>query len=187
MYAVIETGGKQYKVALGEKIKVEKLSVAEGETVNFDRVLMVGEGDSAEVGTPTLDVPVSATVVAHGKAKKIRVFKMKRRKGYRLTQGHRQQYTEVEITQIGGEKVAASEKSATIESKPVAKSDGDNLTDINGIGPVIEEKLHALGVTTFQQIADFTDEDIERVNEQLNFKGRIEREQWVEQAKKLIS
>lgn len=101
MYAVIETGGKQYRVAVGDKVKVEKLAAAEGESVDLDRVLMIQDGGSVQVGKPTLDNKVTAKVVAHGRGDKIRIFKMKRRKHYRKQAGHRQDYTELEITNIG--------------------------------------------------------------------------------------
>lgn len=103
MYAVIETGGKQYRVAVGDNLKVEKLDVGEGEAVELDRVLLLSDNGEVTVGNPTLeDTTVSARVVSHGRGEKIRVFKMKRRKGYRRTQGHRQAFTELEITAIGG-------------------------------------------------------------------------------------
>lgn len=84
MYAVVETGGKQYKVAIGDKLKVEKLVADEGASVDLGRVLMVADGDNVSVGTPSLDTTVTATVLSHGRAKKIRVFKMKRRKNFRF-------------------------------------------------------------------------------------------------------
>ena len=147
-----------------------------------------------------VETPVTATVISHGKAGKIKVVKMKRRKNYRRTQGHRQLFTEIEITGIGGAKAPAKmsvkekpveAKTAVVESDVAAdnaaKSDsvGDNLTRINGIGPVIEKKLLALGITTFKQIAEFDQVRIDEVNEQLSFKGRVEREEWVQQAKEL--
>lgn len=102
MFAVVETGGKQYKVAVGDKVKVEKLSAESGESVSLDRVLMVADGDDVTVGKPTVEGrSVTATVLDQGKHDKVHVFKMKRRKGYRRNQGHRQQYTELEITSIG--------------------------------------------------------------------------------------
>jgi large subunit ribosomal protein L21 len=101
MYAVIETGGKQYRVAVGDKVKVEKLAAAEGESVDLDRVLMIQDGSNVQVGTPTLESKVSAKVVSQGRGDKIRIFKMKRRKHYRKQAGHRQDYTELEITGIG--------------------------------------------------------------------------------------
>ena len=103
MYAVIETGGKQYKVAVGDKLKVEKMPIAEGDSVNIDRVLMVCGEDGVTVGSPLVESPVKATVLSHGKLRKLKVFKMKRRKNYRRTRGHRQSYTEIEITGIGSD------------------------------------------------------------------------------------
>ena len=101
MYAEIVTGGKQYKVSEGETLFVEKLEVEEASSVTFDKVLMAGEGDDVKVGAPTLDgATVEAKVVKNGKAKKIYVFKMKRKKNERTKKGHRQPYTKVEITKI---------------------------------------------------------------------------------------
>lgn len=99
--AIIVTGGKQYRVAEGDVIFVEKLDVEAGETVKFDRVLAVIDEDKAVFGTPVVEnAVVSGNVVKNGKSKKIRVYKMKPKKGYRRTQGHRQPYTKVEITKI---------------------------------------------------------------------------------------
>ena len=101
MFAVMETGGKQYKVAEGDVLFIEKLDVAAGDTVKFDRVLAVIDGDSTKFGTPVVEgATVSANVVKNGRGKKIRVFKMKPKKGYRRTQGHRQPYTKVQIETI---------------------------------------------------------------------------------------
>ena len=100
-HAIIVTGGKQYRVAEGDVIFVEKLDVEAGETVKFDRVLAVIDEDKALFGTPVVEnAVVSGNVVKNGKSKKIRVYKMKPKKGYRRTQGHRQPYTKVEITKI---------------------------------------------------------------------------------------
>ena len=101
MYAIIETGGKQYKVSEGDTLFIEKLEAEEGSSVTFDKVLMAGEGDDVKVGAPALDgATVEAKVVKNGKAKKIYVFKMKRKKNERTKKGHRQPYTKVEITKI---------------------------------------------------------------------------------------
>jgi large subunit ribosomal protein L21 len=101
MYAVIVTGGKQYKVREGERLRVEKLPATAGETVEFDQVLMVSDGDAVKVGRPYLDGGrVSATVNAHGRGDKINVIKFKRRKNYLRRMGHRQSFTEVTITGI---------------------------------------------------------------------------------------
>lgn len=100
-HAIIVTGGKQYRVAEGDVIFIEKLDVEAGETVKFDRVLAVIDEDKAVFGTPVVEnAVVSGNVVKNGKSKKIRVYKMKPKKGYRRTQGHRQPYTKVEITKI---------------------------------------------------------------------------------------
>ena len=101
MYAVIKTGGKQYKVAPGDTLKIESLAADVGNTVSFDEVLMVADGEQVSVGSPKLDgACVKAEILSHGRDKKIRVFKMKRRKKYRRTQGHRQSFTHLRVTDI---------------------------------------------------------------------------------------
>lgn len=101
MYAIIETGGKQYKVSQGDVVFVEKLDAEENAEITFDKVLLAGEGDAVKVGTPTVEgATVSAKVLKNGKAKKVVVFKMKRKKNERKRKGHRQPYTKVEITAI---------------------------------------------------------------------------------------
>jgi large subunit ribosomal protein L21 len=103
MYAVIRSGGKQYKVAPGEKLKLELLPAEVGAKVTLDQVLMVGDGDNVRLGKPTIaGAAVQATVVAHGRGPKIEIFKMRRRKNYRRHQGHRQGFTEVQIDGIVG-------------------------------------------------------------------------------------
>ena len=101
MYAVIRTGGKQYKVTEGERIRVEKLDAEEGATVKLDEVLMVADGDQVTVGDPLVKgATVSAKVTAHGRGEKIRIVKFRRRKHYQKGAGHRQAYTELDITGI---------------------------------------------------------------------------------------
>lgn len=101
MYAVIETGGKQYKVSEGDVVFIEKLEAAEGETVTFDKVLVVADGENVTIGAPAVaGATVSAKVEKQGKAKKIYVFKMKRKKNYRRKKGHRQPFTKVTIEKI---------------------------------------------------------------------------------------
>ena len=101
MYAVIKTGGKQYRVATGEKIKIESIEADVGATIVLDQVLMVADGEAVKVGTPTVaGAKVSATVVSHGRGPKVRIFKMRRRKHYQKTQGHRQNYTEIRVDAI---------------------------------------------------------------------------------------
>ncbi len=203
MYAVVKTGGKQYRVAVGDKLKVESLKVEQGDKVTLDQVLMIGDGDKVEVGTPILDKTVEATVLGNGRGKKLRVVKFRRRQNSRTRNGHRQNYTELEITAIGGKaakkkaepkaaKKAEPKAEAKSADKPApkkvaAKSAADDLTRISGVGPVIVGKLEKMGITTFQQIADFSADDIARVDEELNFKGRIERDEWVKQAKEFLA
>ena len=198
MYAVIKTGGKQYRVAVGDKLKVESLPAEEGDNITLDNVLMIADGESIEVGTPTLDKTVEAKVLGNGRGKKLRIVKFRRRQNSRTRTGHRQNFTELEITKIGGKggakkaKAAEPKKEAKIESAPkkaAPKKDaaGDDLSKISGVGPVIVGKLEKLGITTFQQIADFTADDIARIDEELNFKGRIERDDWVAQAKQFLN
>ena len=101
MYAVIKTGGKQYRVVAGEKLKVEQIPADVGSEITLDQVLMVGEGESVQVGTPLVSgATVKATVVSHGRHAKIKIFKMRRRKHYQRHQGHRQNYTEIRIDTI---------------------------------------------------------------------------------------
>ena len=206
MYAVVKTGGKQYRVAVGDKLKVESLKNAqEGDNVTLDQVLMIGDGDNVEVGTPMLNKTVEATVLANGRGKKLRIVKFRRRQNSRTRTGHRQNFTELEITAIGGKaapkkaqpkKAEAPKKAdapkkakapkAPVTEKAVPSDAADDLKRISGVGPVIVGKLEAMGITTFQQIADFTPEEIARVDEELNFKGRIERDDWVNQAKEFL-
>lgn len=101
MYAIVRTGGKQYQVASGDQLRVEKLEGNVGDSVNLDDVLMISDGDDVKIGKPSLDgAKVVATITEQGKAKKIVVFKRKRRKGYRLKRGHRQQFTALKIEEI---------------------------------------------------------------------------------------
>ncbi len=197
MYAVIDSGGKQYRVALGERLKVETLNAEPGAKINLENVLMVADGNEIEVGAPHLDTAVEATVIGHGRGEKLRIFKMRRRKGSRQHAGHRQNYTELEITRIGDAKAqpepTKAEKPApetapepAEAAAPEAPAAADDLTRINGIGAVIVDKLNAIGITSLEHIAAFTAEDIERVNGELNFKGRIERDDWVGQAQQLL-
>lgn len=196
MFAVIKTGGKQYKVAADDVLKIEKLEGEAGDAVTFDQVLMVGEGAEVTVGAPLVEgAVVAAELVATAKQKTIIVFKKNRRHNYRRRNGHRQLLSTVRITEIltGGAKPAR--KAA---AKPAAKAEAaapaaeaaaivDDVKLIGGVGPALEKKLAAAGVTSLKQIAEFTAEDIARVDAELNFKGRIEREEWVEQARELLA
>jgi large subunit ribosomal protein L21 len=124
MYAVIKTGGKQYRVREGDTLRVEKLAEEAGAKIQFDQILMVGEGDNVTVGTPYISgSQVSATVVRQGRGDKIKVVKFKRRKNYLRQNGHRQSFTEVEITGIGGAGKAAAKSEAKSAPKAEPKSE----------------------------------------------------------------
>ncbi len=120
MYAVIETGGKQYRVQNGDVIIIEKLDVEAGKKVTFDKVLMLGDGKDLKVGKPYLDETVEGKVIENGKGKKVVVFKYKAKKDYRKKQGHRQPYTKVEITAVGGD-ASKPKAEAKVASKPAAQ------------------------------------------------------------------
>ena len=116
MYAVIKTGGKQYKVIAGEKIKVEKLETEVGGKVVIDKVLMISDETNTTIGAPLIaGATVSATVISQGRADKVMIFKFRRRKHYRKTQGHRQSFTEIQIGEILS---AGAAKEKTVAAKP---------------------------------------------------------------------
>lgn len=212
MFAVLKTGGKQYKVASGDVLRVEKIDATAGETVQFNEILMVGN----TVGAPLVDgAGVQAEVIDQIKGPKtINFVKRRRKHSSARKKGHRQQLTLVRIGDIlekGADKsgvkaavngggVAVAAAAVAVAAKPAKKAaapkkeaapkakastDGDDLTQISGVGPVIVKKLHALGVTTFAQIAAWTPEDVAEMDEKLSFKGRIDRDNWLEQAAEL--
>ncbi len=215
MFAVMKTGGKQYRVQAGDVLRVEKLAADAGETVQFNDILMVG----ATVGTPLVSgAAVQAEVIDQIKGDKVIHFVKRRRKhGSQRTKGHRQQLTLLRVTDVlekGGDKSgvkaaigagsvttteapaakAATKKAAPkkeaapkAEAAPAAEAAADDLKKLSGVGPALEKKLLAAGVTSFAQIAAWTEEDIADFDEKLSFKGRIEREGWVEQAKALVA
>jgi len=191
MYAVVKTGGKQYRVAKDDIIKIERLPGDAGDTITLGDVLMVGEGDDVTVGAPLVDgASVAGEILEQGRAKKVIVFKKRRRQNYRRKKGHRQHLTVLKVTDIltGGAKAKPAAKKAAPKKeapkKETAKG-GDDLKELSGVGPALEKKLHEEGVTTFAQIAAWGPKEIEHFDERLSFKGRIERENWVEQAKEL--
>ncbi|MEP2921311.1 50S ribosomal protein L21 [Sulfitobacter sp.] len=231
MFAVLKTGGKQYKVQAGDVLRVERIAASAGETVQFNEVLMLG-GDNPQVGAPMIeDAGVQAEVVDQIKGEKVIHFVKRRRKhSSKRTKGHRQKLTLVKITDIlasgaGKSGVAAAIGTGSVSAaavaaitgksadaaapakkakaakpakaeapakaekpkaaKKAAKSEGDDLSKISGVGPVIVGKLHDAGITTFAQIAAWTDADVEEIEEKLSFKGRVGREDWIAQAKEL--
>jgi large subunit ribosomal protein L21 len=192
MYAVIKSGGKQHRVTEGETLKLEKIEAATGETIQFDEVLLVTDGDNITIGTPVVEgAAVTAEILSHGRGDKIRIIKFRRRKHSMTRQGHRQWFTEVKITEIlasGAKKAPAKKepaKKAATKKADVAPVGGDDLSKLTGVGPVLVKKLVEAGVTSFAQIAAWSVEDIAAIDEKLNLKGRVERDDWIAQAKEL--
>ena len=210
MFAVLKTGGKQYKVQSGDLLRVEKLAADAGETVQFNEILMLG-GDAPVVGSPRVDgAAVQAEVIDQIKGPKtINFVKRRRKHSSQRTKGHRQQLTLLRVTEIlssgadasgikaavgagsvsSAAPVAAPKPAAKAKAAPApaAASGSDDLKQLSGVGPALEKKLHAAGVTTFAQIAAWTDADVAAIDEQLSFKGRIEREGWIAQAAELAN
>lgn len=203
MFAVIKTGGKQYRVAANDLLQVEKVSGEAGDTVTFDEVLMIGSDADTQIGTPTVEgASVAAEVVEQARTKKVIIFKKKRRQNYRRKKGHRQEVTMVRITDIltagakptkkaaaakpKAEKAEAAPKAAAAKAAPAAGA-ADDLKKLTGLGPAMEKKLNAAGVSTYAQIAAFSADDIARVEEETGLKGRFERDNWIEQAKTLAA
>lgn len=202
MFAVLKTGGKQYKVQSGDVLRVEKLAADAGEKVQFNEILMVG----STIGAPLVEgAGVQAEVIDQIKGEKlIHYVKRRRKHSSQRKKGHRQQLTLLRITDIlekGAEKTgvkaavgagsvastaaAAPKKAAAKAEAPAAAAGADDLKKLSGVGPALEKKLNAAGVTSFAQIAAWSEADIAEFDEKLSFKGRIEREGWVEQAKEL--
>jgi large subunit ribosomal protein L21 len=214
MFAVLKTGGKQYKVANGDVLKVEKLQGDAGDTIQFNDVLMLG-GDKVTVGAPIVaDAGVQAEILEQIKGPKlIHYVKRRRKHSSQRKKGHRQLLTVLRVTDIlakgagksgvaaavGGSlsvvadaapakaapKKAAPKKVAAEKAAPKAAATADDLKQLSGVGPALEKKLVAGGVTTFAQIAAWNADDIAAMDEKLSFKGRIEREGWVAQAAEL--
>lgn len=138
MFAVIKTGGKQYLVREGDSLKVEKLVDDEGKEINIKEILLVSNGQDAEIGQPFLkDVSIKAKVVAQGKAKKVTIFKYKKRKGYHKKQGHRQKFTEIKIIKISGTKLKPLK---TKESKLVPNKSQPKTTRKPTVKKVLTKK-----------------------------------------------
>ncbi|AFO87538.1 MULTISPECIES: 50S ribosomal protein L21 [Phaeobacter] len=194
MFAVLKTGGKQYKVQAGDMLRVEKLAADAGETIQFNDVLMLG-GDAPVVGAPFVDgAAVQAEVIDQIKGEKVIHFVKRRRKhSSKRTKGHRQKLTLVKITEIlasgadkSGVKAASGQGDAPAAAKaaPAAKkaapaASGDDLTELTGVGPAAAKKLEEAGLTSFAQIAALSDADIAAID------AVKVKPEWVEQAKEL--
>ncbi|MEY4536134.1 MAG: ribosomal protein [Pseudomonadota bacterium] len=169
MYAVIKTGGKQFRVVAGEKIKVEQIAADVGQEVVIDQVLAVGNGSDLVVGAPLVSgATVTATLLSHGLFDKVHIFKMRRRKHYQKRQGHRQSYTELFIAAIADGKGGVSKAEAApvvatpkaLASSVATKGGKDNLEIIEGIGPKIAKVLVDGGISTFALLAAAKADDV---------------------------
>ena len=197
MFAVIKTGGKQYRVAQDQEIVIEKLEGDAGDTLVFGEVLMIGDGDKVDVGAPLLSgAQVVGEVVDQTRGAKVITFKKKPRNTYRRKLGHRQHQTVIRITEIlakggaqpkkGEGKKAAPKAEAKGAAKPAAKAaeGGDNLTKLTGVGKVAATKLNEEGITTFAQVAGLSAAKFADLDEKI-FKGRVPMDQLVAEAKDL--
>jgi large subunit ribosomal protein L21 len=192
MYAVIKTGGKQYRVAANDKILIEKLEGAAGDQVTFEHVLMVANGADVSIGAPVVaGATVVGEIAAQEKADTVYIFKKRRRKHYRRRNGHRQLLTSVTITDIltGGAKAVAKPKAEkpVTAAAPVGDGKSDDISLVGGIGPKMEAGMRELGYHTFASIAAMSADDVEKAEAHLKQKGRFAREEWIEQAKELLA
>ena len=198
MYAIVEIAGQQFKVAKDQKVFVNRLSTEEGKNVDFDNVLLIGDGDNVTVGAPAIDgAQVSAKVLKHLKGDKVIVFKKKRRKGYRVKNGHRQALTEIVIegiTASGAKKAAPkketkkaepkAEKAAPKVAAKKATGKADDLKKIEGAGPKAAEALVNAGYETFAKVAKATPEELSNVLSEASSRlAHIVTDTWPKQAK----
>ncbi len=187
MYAIVEIAGQQFKVEKDQKVFVNRLQTEEGKGVSFDNVLLIGDGDNVTVGAPAIDgAQVGAKVLKHLKGDKVIVFKKKRRKGYRVKNGHRQALSEIVIESIvasGAKKAAPAKKT---EAKPAAKKatgKADDLKKIEGAGPKAAEALVNAGLDTFAKVAKATPEELSNILSEASSRlSHIVTDTWPKQA-----
>ncbi|MEX0644264.1 MAG: 50S ribosomal protein L21 [Parvularculaceae bacterium] len=217
MYAVVKTGGKQYRVAIDDVIQIERLPGEAGEIVTLNEVLMLAEGGDVTVGAPFIaGASVAGEIVEQARGDKIIVFKKRRRQNYRRKRGHRQLLTFFKVTDIltdgampkaRAKKAKAEEpttepaKAPKAEPQKAAKAEAqkapkaakpaadfkDDVSLIGGVGPKMKEKLESYGVTSLKQLAAMSDADVAKMDEALELHGRAARDEWVLQAKELIA
>jgi large subunit ribosomal protein L21 len=190
MFAVIKTGGKQYRVAQDQEIVIEKLEGDAGDTLVFGEVLMIGDGDKVDMGAPVLSgAQVVGEVVEQRRGAKIIIFKKKPRNTYRRKKGHRQHQTVIRITEIlakGGAQAKKGEKKAAPKAEAKASGKADDLTKLTGVGKVAAGKLNEAGYATFAQIGALTDKQFAELDETI-FKGRVPKDQLVSEAQSLAN
>jgi len=212
MYAIVEIAGHQFKVEKDQKVFVNRLATEEGKSIDFDNVLLIGDGDNTTLGAPAIDgAQVSAKVLRHLKGDKVIVFKKKRRKGYRVKNGHRQALSEIVIEAIassGAKKSkpakakaekASSKEERKAESKPAATTEekkaepktkkasskkGDDLKKIEGAGPKAAEALVNAGLDTFAKVADTDAAKLSNILSEASSRlAHIVTDTWPKQAK----
>ena len=180
MYAIVEMAGQQFKVSKDQKVFVHRLDDAEGSEVIFDKVLLLDQNGAITIGAPTIDgASVQAKVLRHVKGDKVIVFKKKRRKGYKVKNGHRQFFTEIQISEIlatGGKKAPAKESKS--------KKSKDDLTKVEGIGPKAAEALSKAGVNSFEKLSKKSVEEIRTILvEASKTLAHLDPQTWAQQAK----
>ena len=160
MYAIVEMAGQQFKVAKDQKVFVHRLDSNEGDAVIFDNVLLIDDNGAITIGAPAIDgASVQAKVLRHLKGDKVIIFKKKRRKGYKVKNGHRQSFTEILVEEI----LASGGKKAEKKEKSTKKSKGDDLKIVEGIGPKAAEALVNAGVDTFEKLSKKSAEEIKNI------------------------
>ncbi len=214
MFAVIKTGGKQFRVTANDRITTAKIEGNPGDTVAFGTVLMLTDGEKTTLDAKALsEITVAAEIVEQARGEKVIAFKKRRRQNSKRKRGFRAELTVIRITDIltGGKKpemkkgeaspVALKAASSETNGKATAKAapkaakaaaaaealDASNLSLISGVGPTIEKKLRAAGITSWNDIASWSEADIAKWDEELKLRGRATREEWVEQAKELLA
>ncbi|MCG2429885.1 50S ribosomal protein L21 [Aequorivita xiaoshiensis] len=198
MYAIVEIAGQQVKVAKDQKVFVNRLPVEEGKSVSFDNVLLIGDGDNITIGAPAINgAQIGAKVVKHLKGDKVIVFKKKRRKGYRVKNGHRQALSEIVIESIvasgatPAKKEEAKKAAPKSETKAPAKkaapkkaAKADDLKKIEGVGPKAAEAMVAAGLDTFAKVAKVKPEAIATIlSEASSNLAHLVTDTWPKQAK----
>lgn len=190
MYAVVKTGGKQYRVAANDLIQIERLPGDAGDLITLEDVLMLGDGANVTIGAPRVEgAAVAAEIVEQARGPKIIIFKKRRRQNYRRKKGHRQDLTILRITEIltNGAKPSGKKAAARKPAVKAAAAFTDDVSLIGGVGPVLKKKLAEYGVVSLQEIAAMSDADVAKMDEALDLKGRATRDEWVEQAKELVA
>jgi large subunit ribosomal protein L21 len=177
-FAIVESGGKQYRAVEGRTIEVDRLPADAGNKFDFERVLLMADGDDILVGTPTVsDILVKVTVVDHIKGPKIDRFKYRPKKRIRVRGGHRQQYTRLLIDFIG-----RPDEERKAEARPEKAVQADDLTKIEGIGPKVSKTLIEAGISTFEALSNATVEDIQKILTDAELR-MMDATTWPQQAK----